>query len=958
MTDQPGPRSGVDTVLGDDAGHGIVLRLTDAGRIGAAQAAVDRANTPAAARDAGSFWVQWAGAGSASPLAARLRQREADRPLNPDDPGLRVVLIRYPDGAADLVVVARRGVLDHAGLRILAYALTTAGCDAVALAGRLRRSSAPGATGWSPAPAPPWGLADDPPGGPEQALPTGVFAPEVVVAATAVALSRYERGSTVRLAVVSTEPAGLKPGARVIRLTLGDDLPLTGLLDQVRAALDGPGEPAVGEFPPVCLVLTGSDPDERYVPLPPDAAPLVQIWQSRADLLSLSGQTHDARIHPAVADAFARHTARLAAQVTAASAARPAGGPPGRTVGDLALLDAADTALALDLGRGPRRTPPPGAAVHQVVERLAREQPDAVAVGDGTRSLTYRELDELATAWARVLVDRGAGPGRFVGVCLKRTVDLVTALLAVLKSGAAYVPLDPQSPDERLRHIAGDAELALVVTTLSGFPAGDGTPVLGPGALTAAAPASSGTELPEVGSGDQAYAVYTSGTTGRPKGVVVAHGSVLALLDATAEDLSLGPDDVWTFFHSAAFDFSVWEIWGCLLTGGRLVVVPYLVSRSPEEFHALLLREGVTVLSQTPSAFAGLLDADARAAGPAPRLIVFGGEAFDPRLVRGWFGRHPDSRCRLVNMYGITETTVHVTARTVRSWDLHTRTQRVGRPIAGWSVSVRDDRGRPLPPGAVGEIFVGGAGLALRYLNRPELTGERFPLDRFSGERVYRSGDLGRLRLDGSLDCVGRLDEQVKIRGFRIELGEVRSVLLDDAGVVDAAVLVEGQDDGPAHLRLVGHLVLAAGATTAEVRRRITTILPDYMVPAELLALPSLPLTLNGKLDRSALPRARGPLPGCSGGRPPERPGPADPAAAMLAVWRTVIGSDLGPDDHFFEVGGNSLLAVRLLTAVRDAGFGSVSLRELYAHPSPAALAAGLSAPATPSAASGPAARG
>ncbi|MFD5114636.1 amino acid adenylation domain-containing protein [Streptomyces sp. NPDC058391] len=945
MTDRPRPRSGGSTVLGDSAEHGIAVRLTDAARIRTARANIERAAASADATRVGSFWVQDAGTPAGTAHAGRARQREVRRPLSHGGLGLRVVLTRYPDGVADLVAVARRGALDLAGLRALVHGLAAAECDAAALV-REPAPSAHGGAGWSPATAPRWGLADDDPLPPLRALPAGEFTPEVATAAAAVALSRYERGGTVRLAVVTTEPAGPAPGVREIRLSAGDDLPLSDLLAQVRAALTGPCGPVADDVPALCLVLTRQEPGEEYVPLPPDAVPLVLTWRNVAGQdgkVSLAEHAHDAAaVHPSVARDFARHTVHLAAQL--------AEDPAGRTVGDLALLDGADTAAAVGTGRTPRTTPPRATALHEVVARLAAEQPDAVAVCDATRRLTYRELDERATAWARVLVDRGAAPGRFVGVCLKRTVDLVAALLAVLKTGAAYVPLDPQAPDERLRHIAEDADLAVVVTSLSGFPAGQDAVVLRPEALTTAAGDSAGAKLPVVGPDDAAYVIYTSGTTGRPKGVVVAHGNVLALLEATTDDMALGPDDVWTFFHSAAFDFSVWEIWGCLLTGGRLAVVPYLVTRSPEDFHALLVREGVTVLSQTPSAFAGLLEMDARTQDArtqtayAPRLIVLGGEAFDPRTVGGWFSRHPDGECRLVNMYGITETTVHVTAQDVRSWDAHRRIHGIGRPIPGWSLSVRDSRGRPLPPGAVGEMYVGGAGLALGYLNRPELTAERFVSDPFSGERLYRSGDLARLRLDGTLDYVGRLDEQVKIRGFRIELGEVRSVLLNDPGTADAAVLVAGQEAGPAHARLVGYVVLKEGSTTADVRRRIATVLPDYMVPADLVDLPALPLTLNGKLDQAALPSRRRP-PAAAIDRPP-RPAVdrTDPVSAMLEVWRAVIAADMGPEDHFFEMGGNSLLAVRLLAALRKAGFGAVSMRDLYSRPTPRGLAEGLQA--------------
>ncbi|WP_104816297.1 amino acid adenylation domain-containing protein [Kitasatospora sp. MMS16-BH015] len=952
MTQQPTPTTGAPTIPGPWATHSLVLRLTEADRIRAAAAGVGRA-APAA-----GFHTQAVHAPADSALADGLCRRELARPLGPAGPGLRVVLLRYSDGQADLVVLACRQVLDHRGLRALAGALAAPDGAALALAmpdgealtlvtpdGGALALTAPdggalapapdraGANGWTPAAAPGWGLAEDRAPAPSAAAPAGhtPLPEEVVVAAAAVVLSRYERADQVRFAVL-TAAAGERSGdtLRLLSLDLDAQAPLTDLLASARAALAAPATAAGGALPALALALSPRRPGEEYAPLAPGAVPLLLAWHRSATGLSFARHDHAPTVHPAVAEAFARRLLHVAAQLTQ----RPAG----RRLEDLTLLDEAGTAEVLALTRPAAPVPLPVASLPAAVAGHAAATPEAVAVGDGRRSLTYRELDRRATAWARVLADRGAGPGTYVGVCMKRTTDLVVALLAVLKTGAAYVPLDVQAPDDRLRYIAEDAGLGLVLTSLSTFPAGPGTALLTPAELDAAAP--SPAALPEVRPEHTAYVIYTSGTTGRPKGVAVTHGSVLALIGATAEELALGPADVWTFFHSVAFDFSVWEIWGCLLTAGRLVVVPYLTSREPEEFYALLLRERVTVLSQTPSAFAGLLETDLGARGThgavvAPRLVVFGGEALDPRMLGAWFRRHPDSHCRMVNMYGITETTVHVTARVLTSWDLDARPHCVGHPLAGWSVSVRDGLGRPLPPGAVGEITVGGPGLAREYLNQPELTSRRFVEDPFTGERLYRSGDLGRLRLDGAVDHLGRLDEQVKIRGFRIELGEIRSVLLAAPHVADAAVVVEGEGEAR---HLVAYLVPAAGGTTADARRHCAGFLPDYMVPAELVALPAIPLTINGKLDRAALAAAR------AAQRPaaPAGTGTGSADGSMAALWSRVLGTALGPDDHFFEVGGNSLSAVRLISALREAGHGQVGLRDLYRHPTPAALAARL----------------
>ncbi|MFF3413060.1 amino acid adenylation domain-containing protein, partial [Streptomyces sp. NPDC002742] len=357
--------------------------------------------------------------------------------------------------------------------------------------------------------------------------------------------------------------------------------------------------------------------------------------------------------------------------------------------------------------------------------------PDAVAVSGVGGSLSYGELGVLSDRLARVLVESGVVPGDRVGVCLERGPALVVALLAVLKAGAAYVPLDPHYPAERLAFVARDTGLRVAVGEASGPCAGLGLTVV----ETGGEPADPDGGLPRIGADAAAYVIHTSGSTGRPKGVVVGHRHVAALLGATARGFGLGPGDVWTFFHSFAFDFSVWEIWGCLLTGGRLVVVPFTVSRDPEEFHALLVREEVTVVNQTPSAFSQLVGAQAFGAGGlAVRLLVFGGEPLDPGMLLPWFDRYPPSRCRAVNMYGITETTVHCTWHTVTRADALTGSRSVGRPLPGWDLHVLDDRGRPAPPGVPGEIHVGGAGVSFGYLGRPELTAERFIPDHLTGE--------------------------------------------------------------------------------------------------------------------------------------------------------------------------------------------------------------------------------
>ncbi|MFE2966204.1 amino acid adenylation domain-containing protein [Streptomyces sp. NPDC059340] len=590
-----------------------------------------------------------------------------------------------------------------------------------------------------------------------------------------------------------------------------------------------------------------------------------------------------------------------------------------------------------------RLLPPPagilGSAVPSRIDTAfdarADRHPDAPALTHDGTTTTYGALRERAERLAAGLRAAGVRPGDRVGIRLERGADLVATMLAVLKAGAAYVPMDPAHPEERLDRTARDAGVRLVVR--------DTAPYLS---------AARTDRLPGGSPRDPAYVIHTSGSTGRPKGVVVPHANVLALLDATRKDFALTADDTWTFFHSGAFDFSVWEIWGALLTGARLVVVDHWVARSPEDFHALLVRESVTVLSQTPSAFGQLRAVDRSAKERLPvRLVVLGGEALDTRPLLGWFDHHPEDRCRLVNMYGITETTVHVTAATVTRREALAASRSVGRPLPGWSVSVRDERGRPLPTGAAGEIWVGGAGLALGYLGLPELTAERFVNDPYGPGRWYRSGDLGRLRADGSLEHLGRIDSQVKVRGHRIEPDEIRAVLLEDPVVTAAAVVLSGDAfEDAAGVRIDAYVV--ADGDTGDVRRRAARLLPDHMLPTTVTVVPALPLTPNGKLDRDRLaataPTRPAPVPAPTGDvvTPPTgdlvTPPTGDLVTALVGVWEEILGVPVGPDDNFFELGGNSLYAIRVGTALRERGLPALPMRLLYTTPTARALAEAL----------------
>ncbi|MBB6081979.1 amino acid adenylation domain-containing protein, partial [Streptomyces paradoxus] len=519
-----------------------------------------------------------------------------------------------------------------------------------------------------------------------------------------------------------------------------------------------------------------------------------------------------------------------------------------------------------------------------------------------------------------------------------------------------YLPVDPAYPAERITFVLEDAAAAVVVTGRAQtglLPGGlqqivlDEPFVAGELAALDASPLSDAERSGALLDAHPAYVIYTSGSTGRPKGVVVTHANVTRLFAATEHWFEFGATDVWTWFHSFAFDFSVWELWGALLYGGRLVVVPFEVSRSPQDFLRLLVRERVTVLNQTPSAFYQLMQAEAQELQPgqelALRTVVFGGEALDPARLREWYARHPQDAPRLVNMYGITETTVHVThAPLDTAAAVEGAPSVIGRGIPDLRLYVLDRRLQPVPVGVPGELYVAGAGLARGYLSRRALTADRFVASPYtgSGERMYRTGDVVRRTAGGVLEFVGRADDQVKVRGFRIETGEVEAVLAACPQLAQVSVVV--REDIPGDKRLVAYVV-AAEAPDGTVddgmpeaaRRFAAERLPGYMVPAAVVVLDALPLTVNGKLDRKALPAPEYAVTAGSGR------GPSTPEEeALCEAFAQVLGvKEVGVDDDFFALGGHSLLAVRLVSRIRVALGLELSIGALFETPTVAGLA-------------------
>lgn len=625
---------------------------------------------------------------------------------------------------------------------------------------------------------------------------------------------------------------------------------------------------------------------------------------------------------------------------------------------------------------------PAGTRARTLVEILAAQmgRPERPALVADGQVLTFGDLDVLTGSLGARLVRRGAGPGVRVGLAMDRCAGAVVAILAVLRTGASYVPLDPTLPTDRLEFMAADAGIGLVVAEpeaeLPWLP--HRTPVVraeqfpqaGSRAseeATLAPPVTTPTS-PAPSPSDEAYVIYTSGSTGRPKGCSVSHGNVVALLDAALPLFEVTDVDRWLLFHSSSFDFSVWEMWGAIATGAAGVVADSEVVRDPERLVELCRREDVSVLCVVPSVFAALGSRVDRC--PSLRYVVFGGEPLRPADVRtAWQACDEAAGPQFVNMYGITETTVHVTFKALGPEDLDGdgSLTPIGAELPHLRVLVVDEDGRPVPDGQDGEIWVAGDGVAIGYVGRVGLTAERF-VD-VDGRRTYRSGDLGRRLPNGELAYRGRLDDQVKLRGFRVELGEVESTLREHPGVRDACAVLVGVAPGPVTLEAA--VVVDPGVTAAGLRGFAATRLPAHMVPARVVPLEDLDRLGSGKVNRAAVAEhLRRTLDGDRATSFPEGAGSAEPgttgvpgensltslqgvdtadavtrrdrvAAFLMAAWAAVLGHrDFGPDDGFFDIGGDSISIVTVHDTLA-AELPEVEIRvvDLFLHPSVNALA-------------------
>jgi amino acid adenylation domain-containing protein len=624
-----------------------------------------------------------------------------------------------------------------------------------------------------------------------------------------------------------------------------------------------------------------------------------------------------------------------------------------RRVGQLSMLSEGERQqLLLDWNQS-SRSQGSGKCLHEIFSEQAKRTPEATAVVFGDEQLSFAELDARGTQLAQYLERFGVGPEVLVAICVERSLEMIVGMLGIIKAGGAYLALDPSYPADRLSFMLNDSGASVILTQQSmrdRFASQHPSVICLDSDWKDVSCRSSKNIMnahhiaAAVSPLNLAYVIYTSGSTGQPKGVMVTHENVVRLFETTKSLFGFDHNDVWTMFHSYAFDFSVWEMWGALLYGGLLVVVPYLISRAPKKFYQLLRAAKVTVLNQTPSAFRQLVEAASAdrtndsGNESSLRLVIFGGEALDTGSVNRWFDQHDDKQPQLVNMYGITETTVHVTHHLLKAGESRSSGRsRIGRPLDDLQVYILDQQQEPLPVGVAGEMYVGGAGLSRGYLNRPDLTAERFlphPFSEMPGERLYRTGDIARFLRSGDIEYLGRRDRQVKIRGFRIELAEIESCLARHPAVRDCAVML--REDRPGLKNLVAYVVTRSEQTTTkELRSFLTGKLPDYMLPAVFVRLEQLPLTENGKLDRNAL---TAPLDESAEG---EVVPPRNATEEIVAsIWSEVLGvARVSVQQDFFELGGDSLTATQVISRINLAFQIDLPLGVLFEHRTVAGLA-------------------
>ncbi|MCY7965460.1 non-ribosomal peptide synthetase [Bacillus inaquosorum] len=614
---------------------------------------------------------------------------------------------------------------------------------------------------------------------------------------------------------------------------------------------------------------------------------------------------------------WASHFIELVKSVTADTKMR---------ISEMQLLPAAERNLLLEK-MGQYAAYPRNENIVSLFEKQAAEHPEHLAVVYGHSQLTYRDLNEKAERTAAMLIKQGVRTGDIVGLMLDRSPDMIIGILSILKAGGAYLPIDPEYPQERISFMLNDSGAEMLLTER-----GQNKPADYNGPIMYIDEGDSDSipddlNIQETLSDQPAYVIYTSGTTGQPKGVIVEHRNVISLLKHQNLPFKFGHEDVWTFFHSYCFDFSVWEMFGALLNGSTLVVVSKETARDPHAFRLLLKKERVTVLNQTPTAFYGLMHEDQNHTDRLNiRYVIFGGEALQPGMLQSWNKKYPDTD--LINMYGITETTVHVTFKKLSAADIAKNKSNIGRPLSTLQAYVMDAHMNLQPIGVPGEMYIGGEGVARGYLNRDELTADRFvPNPYLPGDRLYRTGDLAKRLSNGELEYLGRIDDQIKVRGHRIELGEIQAALLQLPAIKEAAVITRTDEQGQADVYAYIVTKDQQAANASEIRTSLKTMLPDFMLPARLIQIDSIPLNVNGKLDQKALPEPEKNAYTADDIRPRN-----EIEKVMAEIWEELLDvEELGVSANFFELGGDSIKALQVCARLKQRGF-ETTVREMFEH--------------------------
>lgn len=571
---------------------------------------------------------------------------------------------------------------------------------------------------------------------------------------------------------------------------------------------------------------------------------------------------------------------------------------------------------------------PKDKTVHELFRSQAESTPDNIAIKFYDQSITYAELDERSEGLAHVLRNNGIKSDDVVGLLMDRSIETIVGMISILKAGGAYLPIDVNYPKDRKEYLIKDSGTTTILTTRDqkGVYSSCVTTLI---IEDLEIESKKNKTLKSVSNpANLCYVIYTSGTTGKPKGVMVEHRNVVRLFFNEKFQFDFGTGDVWTMFHSHCFDFSVWEIYGAILFGGRVVIIPKLVAMDTVAYMKILRREKVTILNQTPSAFYNLLQEEFADSIKQLSLkyIIFGGEALSPGKLEKWKFKYPNTK--LINMFGITETTVHVTYKEIGDYEIANNISNVGKPIPTLSLYILDKHQKLLPNGIIGEIYVGGAGVTRGYLGKKELTDTKFIVNPYnSEERLYRSGDLGRVLNSGDIEYIGRIDHQVQLRGFRVELGEIESQLISHNKISEAVVIAKENESDK---YLIAYYVSVEELRILEMRNFLLAKLPDYMVPSYYVRLDKLPLTSNGKLDKKALPD-----PDINIGDDYVAPS-NDIEEKLVEIWSEVLSIDKGKistNSIFFAIGGHSLKAIFLLAKVHKEFNVHVSMRDFLSKP-------------------------